>query len=67
MIKADLNNHVFDIVFDDKGYQQGKINNQAFTIDRVKSSDNNWHILKEGKSYNIEILKVNCCKMKMNF
>ena len=58
MIKADLNNHVFDIVFDDKGYQQGKINNQAFTIDRVKSSDNNWHILKEGKSYNIEILKV---------
>jgi biotin carboxyl carrier protein len=58
MIKADLNNHVFDIVFDDKDYQQGKINNQAFTIDRVKSSDNNWHILKEGKSYNIEILKV---------
>jgi biotin carboxyl carrier protein len=58
MIKADLNNHVFDIVFDDKGYQQGKINNQEFTIDRVKSSDNNWHILKEGKSYNIEILKV---------
>jgi biotin carboxyl carrier protein len=58
MIKADLNNHVFDIVFDDKGYQLGKINNQAFTIDRVKSSDNNWHILKEGKSYNIEILKV---------
>jgi biotin carboxyl carrier protein len=58
MIKANLNNQVFDIVFDDNDYQQGSINNQAFAIDRVKSSANNWHILKEGKSYNIEILKI---------
>jgi biotin carboxyl carrier protein len=58
MIKANLNNQVFDIVFDDKEYQQGSINNQLFTIDRVKSSDTNWHILKDGKSYNIEILKI---------
>lgn len=58
MIKANLNNQVFDIVFDDKEYQQGSINNQVFTIDRVKSSATNWHILKEGKSYNIEILKI---------
>jgi len=58
MIKANLNNQVFDIVFDDKEYQQGSINNQLFTIDRVKSSDTNWHFLKEGKSYNIEILKI---------
>lgn len=58
MIKANLNNQVFDIVFDDKEYQQGSINNQLFTIDRVKSSATNWHILKEGKSYNIEILKI---------
>lgn len=58
MIKANLNNQVFDIVFDDNEYQQGSINNQLFTIDRVKSSDTNWHILKDGKSYNIEILKI---------
>ncbi len=58
MIKANLNNQVFDIVFDDKEYQQGSINNQLFTTDRVKSSDTNWHILKDGKSYNIEILKI---------
>ena len=58
MIKANLNNQVFDIVFDDKEYQQGSINNQLFTIDRVKSSDTNWPFLKEGKSYNIEILKI---------
>jgi hypothetical protein len=58
MIKASLSNQVFDIIFDDKVYQQGSINNQPFEIDRVKSSENNWHILKDGKSYNIEILKV---------
>jgi biotin carboxyl carrier protein len=58
MIKANLNNSIFDITFDDKQYQQGTINQQAFSIDRVKSTDNNWHILKDGKSYNIEILKI---------
>lgn len=58
MLKAKLNNQLFDIEFDTKDYQQGSINNQAFTIDRVKSSASNWHILKEGKSYNIEILKI---------
>lgn len=58
MLKAKLNNQLFDIEFDTKDYQQGSINNQAFSIDRVKSSASNWHILKEGKSYNIEILKI---------
>lgn len=58
MLKAKLNKQLFDIEFDTKDYQQGSINNQAFTIDRVKSSASNWHILKEGKSYNIEILKI---------
>jgi biotin carboxyl carrier protein len=58
MIKASLNDQEFDIVFEDKAFQKGSINNQLFEIDRVKSSSNSWHILKEGKSYNIEILKV---------
>lgn len=58
MIKASINNQTYDIVFDDKQYQQGSINNQSFVIDRVKSTAQHWHILKEGKSYNIEILKV---------
>jgi biotin carboxyl carrier protein len=58
MIKANLNKLNFDIDFDDKQYQQGKINDTSFVIDRVKSSATHWHILKNGKSYNIEILKV---------
>jgi len=58
MIKANLNNTAFEITFDDKHYQEGTINKQVFVIDRVKSSVNNWHILKDGKSYNIEILKI---------
>ena len=58
MIKANLNNHIFEIVFNDKQNQEGTINNKSFVIDRVKSSDSNWHILKDGQSYNIEILKI---------
>lgn len=58
MIKANINNHSFDIVFEDKSFQKGTINNQLFELDRTQSNSNSWHILKEGKSFNIEILKV---------
>jgi biotin carboxyl carrier protein len=58
MIKANINNKLFDIIFDDKQYQDGSIDNRNFHIDRVKSTPHNWHILKDGNSYNIEILKI---------
>jgi biotin carboxyl carrier protein len=58
MIKASINNQLFDIIFDDKQFSEGRINNQTFVIDRVKSTAHNWHILKDGNSYNIEILKI---------
>jgi biotin carboxyl carrier protein len=58
MIKATINNQSFDLIFDDKQFKQGVVNSQNFIIDRVKSTENNWHIIKDSKSYNIEILKI---------
>lgn len=58
MIKASINNQLFDIIFNDKHFTEGNINNQSFVIDRVKSNAHNWHILKDGNSYNIEILRI---------
>jgi len=58
MIKASINNQTYDLIFDDKQFKQGSVNNQNFIIDRVKSTLNNWHLIKDGKSYNIEILKI---------
>jgi biotin carboxyl carrier protein len=58
MIKANIDNQNFDIVFDDKNMQSGSINNELFTLDNSKLSATTWHILKDGKSYNVEILKV---------
>jgi biotin carboxyl carrier protein len=58
MIKANINDKQFDIVFDDKQLQQGSINGKRFTLDTVKSSESNWHIIKDGQSYNIEIEKL---------
>lgn len=58
MIKASLNDQLFELDFADKTYQEGTINKEAFSIDRIKSSATNWHILKDGKSYTIEILKI---------
>ncbi|HRG57355.1 MAG TPA: acetyl-CoA carboxylase biotin carboxyl carrier protein subunit [Bacteroidia bacterium] len=58
MIKANINNQSFDIIFEDKSFKKGTINSQMFELDRTKSTSNSWHILREGKSFNIEILKI---------
>jgi biotin carboxyl carrier protein len=58
MIKAKLNNKEFEVIFNDKHLNTGSINQEAFEIDRIKSTNNSWHILKNGKSYNVEILKI---------
>lgn len=58
MIKSSINNKNFDLVFDDNTLQSGRINGEAFLMDIVNTKGNSKHIIKDGKSYNIEILKV---------
>jgi biotin carboxyl carrier protein len=58
MVKATINEHHFEIDFEDKQFQKGRINNQSFDLDMIKSDDDSWHILRNGKSYNIEIIKI---------
>ena len=58
MIKAKLNNKEFEVIFEDNHFNTGIINHQSFELDRIKSTNNCWHILKGGKSYNVEILKI---------
>jgi biotin carboxyl carrier protein len=58
MVKATINERQFQIDFADKQFQKGLINNQSFELDMIKSDDDSWHILRNGKSYNIEIIKI---------
>jgi biotin carboxyl carrier protein len=58
MITATINNNSYEVEFTDKAFQTGTINNNAFSIDKIKSNSNTWHILKDGKSYNVEILSL---------
>jgi biotin carboxyl carrier protein len=58
MVKATINERQFQIDFVDKQFQKGLINNQSFELDMIKSDDDSWHILRNGKSYNIEIIKI---------
>lgn len=57
MIKANINNQIFEIAFSDNHLQEGTINNKPFCIDSSKVNNNTWHIIKDNQSYNIEILK----------
>jgi len=65
---------MYTVNVDDKEYQidfnlsnsnSGKINNNDFTLDTVSSQEGVYHLIKDNKSYNIEVLKFNKKKKKL--
>ena len=67
MLKAIINDQTFDIS-DEKG--EILVNNQPFTWDFRDISDNHFHIIKDYKSYNAELVESNYTekifKLKVN-
>jgi len=67
MLKAIINDQTFDIS-DEKG--DILVNNQPFTWDFQDISDNHFHIIKDNKSYNAELVEANYVekifKLKVN-
>lgn len=67
MLKAIINDQTFDIS-DEKG--DILVNNQPFTWDFQDISDNHFHIIKDNKSYNAELVEANYTekifKLKVN-
>lgn len=46
----------FLVEFDDDGKQSGTLNGNPFTWDVSKISDNVFHVIKDNRSYNVEVL-----------
>jgi biotin carboxyl carrier protein len=53
MVQAKINEHLFEIISDDNGYQ---VNGNEFQWDNVKISDGYFHILFQNKSYRAEVV-----------
>ena len=56
MLKAIINDQTFEIS-DEKG--EISVNNQPFSWDFRDISDNHFHIIKDNKSYNAELVEAN--------
>ncbi|OQY02355.1 MAG: hypothetical protein B6I20_06915 [Bacteroidetes bacterium 4572_117] len=58
MLKVNINNNEYAVDFKQNGQLSGKVNNQNFELDIIKKSEVSFHLLKDNKSYNIEIVEV---------
>ena len=56
MIKVNVNDKEYSINFDNKPGNQGTINDQPFELDLIKRNESQYHLIKNNKSYSIDIL-----------
>lgn len=57
MLKVNVNDKEHQIEFDGIGNSTGKINGNNFSLDLIKEKEGSFHLLKDNKSFNIEIVK----------
>lgn len=65
MYKAKINDKEFEIKFTNSDANNGTISGNNFEIDIIKKDDKSFHIIKNYKSYNVNILSVNFVEKKV--
>ncbi len=65
MFTAHINKKVFELEFTDDTLQSGKINDKNFQLDIV-TDENNFHVISEHKSYNIQIISIDYSEKKVS-
>lgn len=64
MYTVSVDEKEYKIEFDNSEAKKGKINNNDFEMDTVSSQEGVFHLLKDNKSYNIEIISSDTKKKK---
>jgi len=57
MYNVKISDKTFNIEFD-KNKLEGKIDDEKFILDIIKTANNRYHLLKNNKSYNVDIIDV---------
>ena len=58
MYKAKVKDKEFEIEFNSDNYENGTISNIPFEIDILKKNSNSFHVIKNKKSYNVNVLSI---------
>ena len=65
MLKVKVRNETeFEIEFDAKSSGRGKINKNSFDWDVIEIKNNSFHIIKDHRSYNAEVIKADFSEKK---
>lgn len=59
MYSVEINKKEYNIRFDKKSKNKGKINDKNFALDLIEIGKNNYHVLYNNKSYNINASDIN--------
>jgi len=66
MLKIKVNNaREYAVSFTNSEYSKGLVSGKKFETDAIKIKDNSFHIIKDHKSYNVEIVKVDYVEKNM--
>ncbi len=59
MLKVNIHDKEYTIDFNQNGQLSGRIEGEDFILDMLKNNEHSFHLIKNHKSYNIEIVEVN--------
>ena len=66
MLKININNSEYDVAYKQNDKNKGTINKKDFELNLIKISDVSYHLLKDNKSYNIDILSIDYSEKKID-
>ena len=59
MLTVKSNERSYKVDFENNSSSNGKINDSEFDLDLITVKDGSFHLIKDNKSYNIEVIKAN--------
>ena len=59
MHKVNISGKEYTVKFKQNGQLSGEIDGETFELDLLKKDANSYHLIKDNKSYNIELIEVN--------
>jgi len=66
MLKVNIRDKEYAVDFKQNGQLTGKIEGEDFNLDIFKNNEHSFHLIKDHKSYNVEIVEINSEEKKVS-
>ncbi|MEN8120965.1 MAG: biotin/lipoyl-containing protein [Bacteroidota bacterium] len=66
MLKINIRNKEYSVNFKQNGELTGQVDGEDFALDIIKKDDVSYHLIKDNKSYNVEIVELDSEEKTVN-